>query len=136
MRANILSQLSLAAATLLLGCNSTTAPRPIEDPPDILVLTVQPSSATIDGGRAIKLTALMTGRDALGTPQAAVTWFSSDTNVATVRSGGLVEGRKAGRVQIVASWQTARGSALVTVLDPVRKKPSIPQCLLIPGGKC
>lgn len=136
MRAIISSQLSLVAATLLVGCNSTTAPRPIEDPPDILVLTVAPSSATIDGGRSVKLTALMTGQGGLGTPQSAVTWFSSDTNVATVRAGGLVEGRKEGRVQIVASWQAARGSALVTVLNPVKKKPSIPQCLLIPGGKC
>ena len=55
-----------------------------------------------------------------------VTWISSDTNVAPVGSGGLVEGRKAGRVLITAESESARGSATVVVLDQVAKKPASP----------
>ena len=55
-----------------------------------------------------------------------VTWISSDTNVATVARGGLVEARKAGRVLITAKWESARGSATVVVLDQVGKKPTSP----------
>ena len=58
-----------------------------------------------------------------------VTWISSDTNVATVARGGLVEARKAGRVLITAKWESARGSATVVVLDQVGKKPTSPPCL-------
>jgi hypothetical protein len=72
-------------------------------------------------------------------PLSEVEWFSTDTNVATVRSG-LVEGRKAGRVQIAASWKTAHGSAVVVVLNLVGKKPvpDSPKCLTggADGGKC
>ena len=42
-------------------------------------------------------------------PQELVTWSSSDTNVATVARGGLVEGRRAGRALITASWKLAHG---------------------------
>jgi hypothetical protein len=149
MRARIPIELVVSAATLLVACNSTTGPElpPPDDTGMISVLTVAPSTATIDGGRFVKLTARVIGQAGVGAAPPAVTWFSSDTNVATVHADGLVEGRKAGRVQVVATWQAARGSALVTVLNPVRKKPSIPcqepvptaesdEMKLISGGKC
>jgi hypothetical protein len=115
----------VSAATLLIACNSTTGPElPPSDAPGISVLTVAPSSATIGGERFVKLTAILSGNGTLGVPLSEVEWFSSDSNVATVRSGGLVEGRKAGRVQIAASWKTAHGSATVVVLNQVAKKPA------------
>jgi hypothetical protein len=149
MRAVLPLQVILSAATLLVACNSTTGPDLPSDDPGISVLTVAPSFATIDGERFVKLTAILSGSPTRGVPLSQVAWSSSDTNVATVRSGGLVQGRKAGRVQIAASWKTAHGSATVVVLNLVGKKPApdSPKCLMgganagqlaIPkdGGKC
>jgi len=150
MRALLPLEVIVSAATLLVACNSTTGPElPPPDDIGVLVLTVAPSYATIDGDRFVKLTAILSGSASRGVPLSQVAWSSSDTNVATVRAGGLVEGRKAGRVQIAATWQTAHGSATVVVLNQVGMKPTpdSPKCLTrgadagqlaIPkdGGKC
>jgi Bacterial Ig-like domain (group 2) len=146
MRARYPFNALLSAAALLAACESTTGPElPPSDAGMTQVLNVAPSFATIEGQRVIKLTALLAG-SAGGAPQDQVTWVSSDTNVATVASGGLVQGRKAGRVLITASYASARGSATIVVLNQVAKKPSSPPpCLAseseaelrIPGGgKC
>ncbi|MGH7580773.1 MAG: Ig-like domain-containing protein [Gemmatimonadales bacterium] len=131
MRALHPLQAIVSAAVLLVACDSTTGPDlpPPSDDSGISVLTVAPSFATIDGLRFVKLTALLSGA-ATGAPQSEVAWASSDTNVATVRAGGLVEGRKAGRVQISATWQSAHGSATVIVLNQVAKKPTDPPACL------
>lgn len=128
MRAVLPLEVILSAAILLVACSSTTGPElpPPSDDPGVSVLTVAPSFATIAGNRFVKLTAILAGSPAGGAPQSEVVWSSSDTNVATVRTGGLVEGRKAGRVQIAATWKTAHGSATVVVLNQVAKKPDSP----------
>ena len=150
MRAVLPLEVIVTAAILSVACNSTTGPElpPPSDDPGISVLTVAPTHATIGGKRFVKLTAILSGQATRGMHESEVAWFSSDTNVATVRAGGLVEGRKAGRVQIAASWKTARGSATVVVLNQVSKKPGSPdspKCLTsgadaeqlgIPGGRC
>jgi hypothetical protein len=145
MRAQYLLSTSLSAAVLLAACESNTGPViPEPQEPGLAVLTVSPSFATIEGQRFTRLTAILSG-PAAGAPQDQVAWISSDTNVATVARGGLVAGRKAGRVLITATWESAQGSATVVVLDQVTKKPVSPPCLaagsaaaqLIPdGGKC
>jgi hypothetical protein len=122
MRALLPLEVIVSAAILLVACSSTTGPERTPDDPGVSGLTVTPSYATIDGDRVITLTAILHGSAARGAPSEVV-WASSDTNVATVRAGGLVEGRKAGRVQIAATWKTARGSATVVVLNQVSKKP-------------
>ena len=126
MRAVLPLEGIISAALLLVACSSTTGPEvpPPPGDPGISVLTVAPSFATIGGERFVKLTATLSG-SAAGVPASQVHWFSSDTNVATV-SSGLVEARKAGRVQIAASWSTAHGSATVVVLNQVGKKPALP----------
>lgn len=143
MRAVLPLEVIVSAAILSAACNSTTGPElpPPSDDPGISVLTVAPSHATVDGGRFVKLTAILSGNPAAGAHPSEVAWFSSDTNVATVRADGLVEGRKAGRVQIAATWKSAHGSATVVVLNQVSKKPGSPdspRCLTsgIPGGTC
>jgi len=147
MRAVLPLEVIVSAAALLVACNSTTGPEsPPPDDSGISVLTVAPSYATIGGERFVKLAAILSGSGTGGVPLSEVAWSSSDTNVATVRAGGLVEGRKAGRVQIAATWKSAHGSATVVVLNQVAKKPDSPRCLTrqddprqlgIPGGgKC
>ena len=103
----------------------STSPEPLPDEPEPAVLTVAPSFATIGGERFTRLAAVLSG-SAAGVPEEMVTWISSDTNVATVARGGLVEARKAGRVLITAKWESARGSATVVVLEQVGKKPASP----------
>jgi len=125
MRAVLPLEVIVSAAILLVACNSTTGPE-LPPPHDlgVLVLTVAPSYATIDGDRFVKLTAILSGSATRGVPLSEVAWSSSDTDVATVCAGGLVEGRKDGRVQIAATWQTAHGSATVVVLNQVGMKPA------------
>jgi hypothetical protein len=146
MRTNVSIELALSAALMLVGCDSTTAPE--LPPPDVAmvpVLTVVPRAATVDGGNSIRLTATLSATNPQTRTPPQVAWISSDTNVATIRPDGLVEGRKAGRAQIVATWQAARGSALITVRSPVKKKSDQPACLErmpnpepahSPSGKC
>jgi hypothetical protein len=146
MRTNLPIALALIAALALVACDSTTGPEP--PPPGVAmvpVLIVAPSTASVDGGQSIKLTATLAGANPPTGAPSQVAWSSSDTNVATIRADGMVEGRKAGRVQIVAVWQAARGSALVTVRSQVKKKSDRPDCLkrvtdpqlaLVPSGKC
>ena len=148
MRALLPLEVIVSAAALLVACNSTTGPElpPPSNDPGISVLTVAPSYAMIDGDRFVKLTAILSGSAARGLSQSDVAWSSSDTNVATVSGSGLVDGRKAGQVQIAATWKTAHGSATVVVLNQVGKKPippNSPPCLTrgadagqlsIPGG--
>ena len=135
----------LPAAVLLVACESITGPEGPPQEPEPRILNVAPSFATIEGERFIKLTAILSG-SAAEAPQELVTWSSSDTNVATVGRGGLVQGRKAGQALITASWKSARGSATVVVQSPITMKPVSPPCLAnvtgaalrIPdgGGKC
>ncbi|HWB41566.1 MAG TPA: Ig-like domain-containing protein [Gemmatimonadales bacterium] len=146
MRVLLASSLLVSAATLFAGCESPTGPGGPPDDPGPNVLTVAPGFATIEGTRSIKLTALLPGSPAGTGGLSEVVWASSDTNVAVVHRGGLVEGRKAGRVQIAATWKTAHGSATVVVLSQVARKPGPTGCLkripdrgraLIPdGSKC
>ena len=120
MRAQYRFKAILSAAALLAACQSTTGPS-LPDDSGITVLTVAPSFARIEGQQVMKLTARLAGSSD-GAPQEKVTWISSDTNVATVARGGLVEGRKAGQVLITAEYEQARGSATIVVLDQVAKK--------------
>jgi Bacterial Ig-like domain (group 2) len=122
MRAQYPFAALLSAAALLAACETNTSPDLPPDGPEPTVLNVAPSFATIEGERVIRLRAILSGSVA-GAPQELVTWISSDTNVATVASGGLVQGRKAGQVLITASWESAQGSATVVVLDRISKKP-------------
>jgi uncharacterized protein YjdB len=145
MRAQYPFTALLSAAAFLAACETNTSPDLPPDEPEPTAMNVAPSFATIEGERVIKLTAILAG-SAAEAPQELVAWSSSDTNVATVARGGLVEGRKAGRALITASWKSAHGSATVVVQNPIIMKPVSPPCLVnvtqaalrTPdgGGKC
>lgn len=79
---------------------------------------VAPAQTSVQVGRTTQLTA--TPRDASGNPLAGrtVTWASSNSEVASVSSTGLVTGVAPGSATITATSEGSNGSASVTV-NPV-----------------
>ena len=137
-----LQSLTLVAlvAGATLGCQSdATAPDPIPGGPNdgltTMALTVAPSVATIDGGRALRLIATLHHPDGKTSAATDVTWRSADGSIAAVAADGTVQGLRAGRVQIVATWHDAHGSSLVTVREPVVKKDPLRCIELRPAGE-
>jgi hypothetical protein len=125
MRARPLLTIVVAAAVAVVGCQSdTTAPLVVEPAPPSL--TVVPAVATIGGRSFIRLVARVHNQDGTTSEPADVRWSSADERIATVGASGTVEALQAGRVQIVASWKTSRGSSTVIVTDQVAKKPADP----------
>ena len=72
-------------------------------------LTVTPESATVAANSTVQLTATVEPSGA------AVTWASSDTNIATVDRNGKVTGVKEGTVTITASSGDLVDSSVITV---------------------
>src|SRR5437867_3026258 len=79
-------------------------------------VTVSPSSATVQVGGTVQLTA--TPNDAAGNPltDRTVTWTSSDTTIARVNGSGLVTGKaNGGPMNITATSQGKSDTSVVTV---------------------
>ncbi len=129
MRAVIVLHTAVSAATLLAACTPPTGPGAASAETEIVVLTVAPASATIDGGAFIKLQATVSDGEGSLTKPAVVNWSSTDPAIATVGADGLVEGRRAGEVRIVATWKSAHGSAWVRVARAMKPTPETPDCL-------
>jgi uncharacterized protein YjdB len=128
MRTSSLLSFVVVTAAATLGCQSdATAPLTVESDP--AALTVVPSFATVDGGKLLRLTASIHLPDGSITTASDVTWHSADGTIASVGADGLVQGLRAGRVQIVATWHDSRGSSLVTVVDPTVKHKNPLPCL-------
>lgn len=121
----LLSTVVLQVA-VFTACSDTTAPDTTSHAapdPGVLSLAVIPSFAFVDGGKVLKLTAKLRHSDGSYSEPAGVTWSTGDGTIATVNGSGLVQGLRAGRTQILASYQQSRASSVVTVMDPVIKKP-------------
>ena len=128
MRTSSLLSLVVVTAAVTLGCQSdATAPLTVEADP--VGLTVVPSIATVDGGKLLRLTASLHLPDGSTATAPDVSWRSADDSIATVDADGIVQGFRAGRVQIVATWHDSRGSSLVTVVDPAGKGTKPSRCL-------
>ena len=136
MNASFSLGIPLALATALLGCESPsgTGPSFVTDGP---VMTLEPGSVVIKGGTSLKLRATVTGQDGGSTSPENVSWISSNEGVATVHTGGVVQGLSAGQTMIVATWQNTRATAQVTVTGGSSGKAPV-ACLVFPkdGGKC
>jgi len=78
-------------------------------------VTVSPSSANLQTGQTVQLTA--TARDASGNTLSgrAMTWTSTNASVATVNGSGLVTGAGAGSATITATSEGQSGTSSVTV---------------------
>ena len=87
--------------------------------PTVSSVTVSPSSLSLDlnGTKTGNLTATVNGDN---NPSQAVTWSSSNTNVATVSSSGVVTAKAVGNATITATSELDNkksGSCTVTVTD-------------------
>jgi parallel beta-helix repeat protein len=71
-------------------------------------ITVTPSTATLEVGQTVKLTASMPG----------VSWLSANTAVATVTSGGVVTAVAPGSTIVTAKSKSSRGTSAITVNAP------------------
>jgi trimeric autotransporter adhesin len=87
-------------------------------PVPVASVSVDPPSATLDVGDTRQLEA--TPRDADEKPLAdrAVTWSSSDDNVASVNASGLVTAAGPGTATITATIETKTGTATIEVRPP------------------
>lgn len=113
----LLSRSTIVSLTgLLAACSSSPTESSVTtDPP---VVTVAPSVAAVETGASLRLTAEWRRHDGTHLTPLDLHWRSSDPSIATVASGGVVQGVKAGRVKIVAESQGAEGTASVTVVEP------------------
>jgi hypothetical protein len=110
---------------LVAACNDATKPTDNDNSdlttsaakgsgggPAVKNVTVSPSSATIQEGNTVQLTA--TTKPA----GSAVTWSTSNGSVATVSQTGLVTGVAAGTAIVSASASGKSGSSTITVTAP------------------
>lgn len=126
MRTSSLLSLLAVTAAASLGCQSdATAPLIVEP----VGLTVVPGTATVDGGRPLRLTARLRLPDGSTATTTEATWSSSDGTIATVGRDGIVEGVRAGQVQIMASWHDSRAFSRVTVVGRTSKDKEPPRCI-------
>jgi hypothetical protein len=92
----------------------------------VATVEVTPNPASVSVGRAVQLTATL--KDAAGNilTGRAVSWSSSDTDVAPVDATGLVGGLALGTATITATSEGQSGSASVTVTPPQVQNPNEP----------
>jgi hypothetical protein len=98
----------------------------------VAAVSVSPSSANVDVGSTLQLTA--TPRDAAGNPlNTAITWTSSSSAVAAVNGSGLVTGIVAGNATITATSGGKSGTATISVKVPSTPGP-LPGFYVAPNG--
>src|SRR5213594_3383681 len=99
-------------------------------------VTVSPSTASLQVGQTVQLTA--TPKDASGNPLSGrtVSWGSSNTAVATVTASGLVTGKAAGTATITATSEGKSGPSTITVTPvPVASVTITPATATIQTGQ-
>jgi hypothetical protein len=94
--------------------------------PAVASVTVSPSSTALTLGETKQLSAAVRDGQGKTVPSAAVSWASSDPNVAKVSVSGLVTATRAGSTTITASSGGKRGEAAVTVRGPEPPPPPPP----------
>lgn len=109
--------LALAGALfvlLLAGCDSDNSVTPIPPGPPLSDLVISPATDTLQGSETQQFTAQ--AYDTLGAPiTAPLTWYSTNTDVFTVNTGGLVTGRGEGSANLVVTSGGQSDTAIVYV---------------------
>jgi len=108
-----------ARITATVGKNSDTTTVTVTAA-RLQAVSVSPASAAVAAGTTMQLSAKAAYSDGSKVAlTSGVTWASSNTQLATVSSAGLVTGLKAGSVTIAATYGGVSGSSVVTVTSPV-----------------
>ncbi len=112
---------ALAGVALATACGGgdspiPTAPPTAPDPPRAATVAVNPTTAELDVGETVQLTAVVRDQNSNVMAGASVTWMSGVSTVATVDATGLVTGVAGGMVTITARSGSAQGTAQVTVV--------------------
>ena len=124
-----------AVAALLLGCSDSTGPvsppdgAGIERPSSFFV--VSPATAVIQQGQSRQFTTVYSGDPGFAAGPTAVTWQSSDEDIASVAPSGLVRGVSGGQVRIVATWGTYQATAQVRVTGAMKKHENPTVCVVL-----
>jgi Bacterial Ig-like domain (group 2) len=108
--------------------------RDISGPDPVTSLTLSPVTATIDLGQSLQLTPTL--RDAARNvlTDRAVTWTTSEPDIATVSSAGLVTGVRLGSAGITATAEGKSGTTIVTVQTAVVAVEITPESPIISVG--
>lgn len=83
-------------------------------------MTVNPSSATLEPGQTLQLSAVPRDADGNEIPEAPIAWYSKDPSVATVSPTGLVTARDIGTTQVIAECAGVEARADITVQYDLR----------------
>jgi photosystem II stability/assembly factor-like uncharacterized protein len=98
----------------LAGCESDNTVAPIPPGPPLSALVISPATDTLQGSETQQFTAQ--AYDTLGAPiTAPLAWYSTNTNIFTVNTGGLVTGRGEGSANLVVSSGGRSDTAIVYV---------------------
>jgi hypothetical protein len=122
MRTARLLSLAVVTAVSVMGCQGGAENPLTVQEEDAGPLTVAPKLATLGGGEALQLVASLSLPNGSRLTPDNVKWSSADLAIASVDPDGTVRALRAGRVQIVATWQERRGSSVIVVTDQVAKK--------------
>ena len=112
----VVTAVGSGTATITATSEGKSATAAIVVAPPLATITVTPSSANIEEGSTVQLTAVY--RDSQGRTQSKTfNWDTSNSQVATVSSSGKVTGRREGTVTIRATASGVTGTATITVKD-------------------
>lgn len=101
----------------LVGCGGDDATGPNNE---VVNVEVSPSTGTLSAlGATLQLSAVPRNSDGRPVSGRTITWSSSDQNVATVNSSGLVSAVANGTATITAAVDSLFGSATITVQQSV-----------------
>ena len=89
-------------------------------PPVVTTIVVSPTTATIEAGKTVQLSATIKDQYGNTMTGVAVVWSTSNPGFATVSSSGLATGVAAGPATITASAGGKAGMAIITVMPETR----------------
>jgi hypothetical protein len=122
---NVRAVLAGVALCALIGCgsDSPSAPSPLPDPTPappappaaVTALTVANSGPTAEATYQMTATALYADGSTTDVTSTAA-WATSDAQVATVSSSGLVTGRASGTVEVSATYQGVSGARQIDIV--------------------
>ena len=92
----------------------------------VATVTVAPLTPGVEIGESVRLSATLKDADGTLLSDRLVLWFTSNPDVATVSSTGLVTGVSEGTITVAATSEGQTGTTTVTVSPPATVEPTAP----------